>query len=113
MSYPPAARKLLRPVIANLYPTASDARIVVSDVELNPAKIAFTDKSDLTWFNILDHADRRDKVHEIINRALQDFPENEQLKSAREQAPLPLIEGPQSGKWNGPADTGHLEKIIG
>src|SRR5262249_31951535 len=42
----------------------------------------------------------------------KDFPENEQLKSARDGAPPPVVEGPKT-PWNGQVGAGELEKIIG
>jgi V8-like Glu-specific endopeptidase len=113
VEYPHAALIPLRTILANLYPTASDARIVATDAGLEPAKIEFTNKSITTWFNILAHANGRHKVDAIIERALQDFPEDEQLKSARDHAPPPIVEGPETSQWKGPAGTAALEKIIG
>lgn len=113
MAYPHSALIPLRSILANLYPTASDARIVVKDAGLEPAKIEFTNKSIITWFSILDHANGRDQVDAVIKRALKDFPENEQLKSARDQAPPPILDGPETKQWKGPTGDAALEKIIG
>ena len=113
MPYPDPALRPLRSILANLYPTQSDARLLASDAGLDPARIAFTEKSINTWFNILNDANAREKVDQVIKEALKAYPENEQLKRALDHAPPPVIEGPQTGPWNGPAGAGALEKIIG
>jgi V8-like Glu-specific endopeptidase len=111
--YPHAALIPLRTILANLYPTAADARLIAKDAGLEPAQIALSDKSVTTWFNILQNANGRKKVDAVIARALEDYPENEQLQQARAGAPPPIVEGPEPPQWNGPARAPQLEKIMG
>ena len=113
MPYPHQALIPLRSILANLYPAVSDARIVAMDAKLDATRIEFSNKSITTWFNILEYANARGKVDDVIKRALEDFPENEQLKKAKDQVPPPVIEGPETRQWNGPTGTVQLEKIIG
>lgn len=103
----------LRTILANLYPMVNDARLVVKDVELDQTRIGFDVKSINTWESILEYANQREKIDAVIARALQDFPEDKQLQRAKEQAPPPAIEGPETKQWNGPTGAGQLEKIIG
>ena len=86
MPYSTQALIPVRTILASLYPTASDARLVASDTGLDTALIAFSNKSIETWFSILEIANPRDKVGALVERARQDFPENETLKHALDGA---------------------------
>jgi V8-like Glu-specific endopeptidase len=111
--YPHQALIPLRTILANLYPTVSDARLVVKDARLDQTRIEFSNKGITTWNSILEYANQREKVDDVIKRALDEFPENEQLKDALKGAPPPVIEGPEAKQWNGPTVAAQLEKIIG
>jgi hypothetical protein len=84
--YPNPTLISVRAVLASLYPSASDARLVASDAGLDPSQIEFSNKSINTWFSIIEYANARDKVGAVVARARQDFPENEQLLHALDGA---------------------------
>ena len=104
----------LRNVLAGLYWNMEEARRVVLDVELNPVVIAFSNKSINTWQSILDEAQLQDKVGDIIAKVRREYPKLQSLALA-EQNLLLSVEAPEikDDEWQGPTDTGQLEKIIG
>lgn len=86
MQYPTQTLIPVRNILASLYQTAGDARRVASDAGLDTTRIAITDKSIDSWFNILNEANARYKVDALVKQALQDYGENEQLKHALDGA---------------------------
>jgi V8-like Glu-specific endopeptidase len=111
--YPRTELPALRTLLANLYPDVGDARTLVADAGLEVARIEFSHKAITTWFNILQYANPRDKIDDIIRTALKDNPDNELLKRALEREPPVVAEGPEANNWSGPAGTSQLEKIMG
>src|SRR5215204_1429936 len=104
----------LRQILARLYPAERDARRVVADAGLNPAQIAFESKAINNWFAILEEAaNHTGKVDAIVDVALRDFPDNEELQRAKQGEPPPILEGPEPADWRGPKAPGQLEKVIG
>lgn len=100
-------------ILANFYPLDSDARRIAAKVGLKPAMIAFESKAISTWFNVLQNANARDKVDEIVEAALEDFPGDESLLQARDQAPPVNVKGPDARQWSGPATSATLERLMG
>lgn len=76
MSWDPAYLKRLRTILANLYLSEADARVVVADIGLPPAEITFKEKSMVIWFSIISEAERRGKIPDLIERCLEDNGEN-------------------------------------
>jgi V8-like Glu-specific endopeptidase len=103
----------LREILANLYPTVDDARRVASDAGLRTVQIEFVNKAITSWFNILEHANARGKVDDVVNRALEDNPEDETLQRARDRTPPPVLQGPDKFQWSGPSAAPTLEKLMG
>src|SRR5262249_13528004 len=103
----------LNEILANLYPTDSDARRIATKTGLKPAFIAFEAKAIATWLNVLQNANQRDKVDAIIAAALEEYPDDDSLLQARNQAPPPVAKGPETRQWSGPAAAGPLERLIG
>lgn len=65
----------LRDLLADLYPTAQDARRVVEEAGLPPARIAFESTAVNTWHSILREAGKRQMVQTIIDVAQRDYPQ--------------------------------------
>jgi hypothetical protein len=103
--------KHLRTILAGLYPGDRDARRVARDAGLDPAMIAFEQKAINTWFEILEYANGRRKVEEVLRIALEEFPGNEALEQSRAGVPPAPVEGPPPGEWRGPAAAPVLEKL--
>jgi V8-like Glu-specific endopeptidase len=104
----------LREVLANNYPTVTDSRKLVVDVGLRPDRIEFDNKAINNWFNILEYAKKHPgKLDDIVKYALEEFPDDEALRSAEQGSPLPVLQVPKPGDWHGPLAASQLEKIIG
>jgi V8-like Glu-specific endopeptidase len=103
----------LREVLANLYPTEDSARRVASDAGLSVIQIGFDRVAINTWANVLQYAKFRNKVDDVLNRAIDENPDVEGLKLARDGAPPPILPAPENYQWNGPSAAPTLEKIIG
>ena len=102
-------------VLAGLYPLTSDSYRIVDLAGLNRSHVAFQPRAIDNWWAILDEADKRGKVINIVRAARRDYPEDPFLERA-EQAKLTTVRGPVLGEelnWDSqhPMDT--LEKIIG
>ncbi|HWJ41115.1 MAG TPA: trypsin-like peptidase domain-containing protein [Candidatus Limnocylindrales bacterium] len=111
--YPRTELSALRTLLANLYPTVEDARVLVTDAGLEAARIEFSSKAITNWFNILQYANPRNAIDDIISTALKDNPNNELLERALKREPPAIAEGPEANNWSGPAGTSQLEKIMG
>jgi len=66
-------------ILATLYTTQNDSRRIVEAVGMNSAMIAFENQALLNWFNILQEAQKHNKVNDIINFACQEYPGNQAL----------------------------------
>jgi V8-like Glu-specific endopeptidase len=102
----------LNEILANLYPKEADARRLAAKAGLRTAQIDFDGSSLSRWFNILDHANPRDMVDAIVASAVEENPDDEALRQARNHAPPPVVKGPET-QWAGPAGASQLEKIMG
>jgi V8-like Glu-specific endopeptidase len=103
----------LNEILANLYPTETDARRIATKSGLRAAQIDFSGSSIGRWFNVLDHANHRSKVDDVVAYALQENPDDDSLKRARDRRPPPLLRGPEATQWNGPLVASQLEKLMG
>src|SRR5262249_14101496 len=103
----------LNEILANLYPSEAEARRLAAKAGLRTAQIDFSGSSLSRWFNVLYHANPRAKVDDVVARALEEHPDDEALKQAKNRAPPPVVKGPDVAHWAGPVAMGQLEKIIG
>lgn len=102
-------------VMASLYPLAEGSYRIVAAAEIPVAQIAFRAKAIDNWFEILNEAESRGRVLQLIDAALKDHPENPLLLQAR-RGDLTSIRGPAVGEdvdWRAGADTSNLEKLMG
>lgn len=112
MQWAQPALRSLRETLAELYPTISDARILVVDAGLRAQAIEFSSKADNNWFNILEYARHgTGRVEAILARALEDSPDNDRLKALASGAIPGTVSGAEHYAWHG-ADGAQLEKII-
>lgn len=65
---------LLRDALADLYPTAADARTLLTSAGLDGRQIAFDARPSNTWFAILDEAQKQGKTGAIMQKALEKYP---------------------------------------
>jgi V8-like Glu-specific endopeptidase len=105
----------LNDVLAGLYPLTADSIRIVDDAGLPRAFIAFQQRAIDNWHAILDEANKRDKVSDLVRVARKDYPDDPFLKRA-EEGKLASVRGPILGQdltWNGELPTGTLEKLMG
>lgn len=104
----------LRDVLAALYLTVQESLSVVEAAGMNPAFVDFDSRAITNWHNILREANKRNKVQAIIEVAQKQYPENEFLKLAQDNA-LTTVRGPDIASkvtWHN-GDGNILEKIMG
>jgi hypothetical protein len=102
-------------VLAGLYPLTRDAIRIVDMARLPKIHIAFSDKGIDNWHAILDEANKRGKVIDVIRAAQQDYPDDPFLIQA-EQGQLKTVRGPIIDKdvtWKSDYASARLEKILG
>lgn len=104
----------LNDVLAGLYPLTTDSIRIVDDAGLPKVLIAFQPRAIDNWHAILDEANKRGKVSDLIRVARKDYPEDPFLKRA-EEGKLASVRGPILSEdlrnSEMPAET--LEKIMG
>jgi hypothetical protein len=116
MAWPQEKLTVLRRVLCGLYPMQEDALRIVKDSKLDPAYVAFDRKAINTWFSILDEADKRGRVRDLIEYVLIEYPDHETLLKLRGEGDAPVLaQAPDVGQlpWNDQRAGATLEKIIG
>src|SRR5689334_5706707 len=94
-------RTTWREALARKYPTQDEARQFVDQVGLNPVRIAFVPRADLTWFSIVDEARKQGEAmaDALLAQALRDFPSDELLQRLRDGADTRYATGPELRDW--------------
>src|SRR6266487_4885637 len=75
----------LKDALAELYTKEDDYRAVARESELNEGKITFTGKAGTAWSEILNEAQKQNKVLNIIKRVRKDYASNKAFQIAAEQ----------------------------
>ncbi len=102
-------------VLAGLYPVTRESYRIVEAAGLPKIHIAFQDRAIDNWYAVLDEADKRGKVLEVIRAARQDYPDNPFLEQA-EEGSLTTVRGPLLGEeltWASQESGESFEKIMG
>lgn len=81
----------LRRVLAELYPERRTAKTLVEDAGLSSTDIDFDGAASAMWSSILSYARPRDAIDAVLERALADNPDNQELLKAQRHEPLPLL----------------------
>ena len=106
----------LREVLTGLFWQRDDARTVALDTGgLDLASIDWTNRPRLLWQSILEDAESRGRVPDVIKHARKRYPENQSLKLAEENQ-LHLAVWAQDipdRDWQGPTSGASLEKLMG
>jgi len=63
-------------VLASLYPLRDESIRIVNEAGLRPAFIRLENKAVDNWHNILDEADKANRILNVIQVARGDYPEN-------------------------------------
>jgi V8-like Glu-specific endopeptidase len=102
----------LRKLLAALYPTESDQRRLATEAKLTVGAIPFASSAYNSWHQILHHAKHNRGVEALLALALDEFPENEQLRLLSMGKPSAFLDG-GNFVWHGPANgKSLLEKIV-
>lgn len=102
-------------LLAGLYPFKNDALPVARKAGLNILNIGFNEKPVTNWYNIIDQAEKEQKVEPLIRAAMIDYPEDVSLKGALDGALTGVVSGVKLDSptdWKEP-DGDTYEKIIG
>ena len=109
------ARAAFREALARKYSNPEVARLFVEKVGLDPIRIGFNNRADLTWFSILDEARKQGDpwVRAILDVAIQEYPGDEGLLRLRDGSAVRYAEGPDTSSlgWRGRGGQ-TLERII-
>ncbi|WP_441291252.1 trypsin-like peptidase domain-containing protein [Sorangium sp. KYC3313] len=110
------SRAAFREALARKYPTVDEARAFVDKVGLNPIRISFSSRADLTWFSILEEASKQGErwVRAILDLALEEYPDDDGLLCLRSGSAPRYAEGPDIASlgWRGRGGQSY-EKLIG
>jgi V8-like Glu-specific endopeptidase len=102
----------LRKLLAALYPTESDQRRLAAEAKLTVGAIPFSSSAYNSWHQILHHASHNRGVEALLALALDEFPENEQLRLLSSGQPCAFLDG-GSFAWHGPANgKSLLEQVV-
>ncbi|NLJ01843.1 MAG: hypothetical protein GX371_11970, partial [Bacteroidales bacterium] len=71
----------LKKILVELYSDKEDGVVMVDMAGIPKGFVAFNNKSNINWHNILLEANKRDRVKNIVQIAADDFPEITELKS--------------------------------
>jgi len=73
----------LREALAEIFPTATQARIVCEDVALSLARVAMDGSAIDRWFEVLREAHNQGRLDALFARALEEAPGNPALRALR------------------------------
>ena len=60
----------MREVLVVLYPTIDDSRVLLADAGIAMKRIEFDEAAETNWFNILEEAQRQDKIGSLLEIVL-------------------------------------------
>lgn len=83
----------LRDALAELYPDATDARRVATDVLLSTNRIELTGKAVNVWQSILEEAEKQGKVRDVVALASREYPQCASLQAALADYVIPAMSG--------------------
>lgn len=110
--YDQAILNELRKLLAALYPSEADQRRLASEAQLTVGAIAFSAAAYNSWFAILQHARNNQGVQPLLALALDEFPDNGQLKQLASGQLSTVLDG-KSFDWQGPKNgRGLLEQVV-
>lgn len=102
----------LRKLLAALYPSEADQRRLASEAQLTVGAIAFSSAAYNSWHAILQHARNNQRIEALLGLALEEFPENTQLRQLASGQPSTVLDG-RAFDWQGPKNgRGLLEQIV-
>ncbi|MEI6047180.1 MAG: hypothetical protein WCS37_22790, partial [Chloroflexota bacterium] len=106
----------LKYVLADLYYLQSLSIPVIREAGMSPAQITLNERATVNWSNILDEALKRNRVPNLIEAALKDYPDDQRLISARDGTLTPvrdLVGNPLDWKTPSTETENNFERITG
>lgn len=103
-------------LLAGLYPDRDKTRFAVKRAGLDPDETDFAGTPKVFWMRIVEEANRRDKVADLLKVARDDFPNVDftLLDQQMRRPTPPAVPRLSDDAWRGPATAaGVLEKVIG
>ena len=106
---------LLRNALADIYVTAREARRIAEEAGLKPQYLDLSGDAVNIWHDILREADKRQKVHAIIDVALVENPGHPLFEAARQGLlnPVAGVDIQRGVDWHGDIAPERLERITG
>lgn len=102
----------LRKLLAALYPTEADQRRLATEARLTVGAIAFSSAAYNSWHAILQHARNNQRLEPLLALALEEFPDNTQLRQLASGQPSTVLDGP-AFDWQDPrSGRGLLEQLV-
>lgn len=111
-AYAQATLRELRKLLALLYPSESDQRRIAAESDLNVGTIPLGSSAYNNWHQILHHANHNRGVEQLLSLALDEYPDNDELRAFAAGQSLPMLDG-ESFEWHGPRNgRGLLEAAV-
>src|SRR5690242_3810456 len=74
----------LRDSLVRLFPRRNLAEQVVDEAGMRPERVAFSDRAESTWHEIISEADRSSVLPDLIRAASRQYPDDSGLRTAAE-----------------------------
>jgi V8-like Glu-specific endopeptidase len=102
----------LRKLLAALYPSEADQRRLAAEAGLTVGAIAFSPAAFNSWHAILQHARNNQSIPPLLALAMEEYPENAQLKQLASGQHSTFVDG-KSFDWQGPKNgRSLLEQLV-
>ncbi|NRB46885.1 MAG: hypothetical protein HRU41_04380 [Saprospiraceae bacterium] len=75
----------IRNELVKLYPTNEDVSLIITDLGVDVSFISFHNKSRLTWQSTLKELLKHNKLGDLLDLVLSEYPENEILSEALDE----------------------------
>lgn len=75
----PELHRQLRALLAELYPTTTDARRIADDADVTHHRVAFDSNLTNGWHALLDEAEKQNKVTALLHVAAAEYPHHQAL----------------------------------
>ncbi len=111
----PNTFKNLNYVLAGLYDDKDESKRIVEAAGIPKMFVSFKDKPVNNWYSILSQAKSRNKIEDLVDVVLGEYPDNPHLNVFKQTGELNDLNGPEMEKdipWKGDSDEGQLEKLM-
>jgi len=78
-------KRTLRSELVKLYPTIEDSKLVLQDADIPTTNIAYNNSPKLNWNAIINETQKHDKIMDLINIVLDEYPQNQKLNQIKKE----------------------------